>query len=82
MRIENKDEARFYIEKALSCAEKHDTISYGVLSQSMLCGCKKYDYGVTQSGELAHPYGKLKEITITSLKSKPIFNEFTSAIES
>ena len=82
LRIKNKDEARFYIEKALSCAEKHDTIPFGTQSQSILCGCKKYAYSVTQSGKLAHPYGKLKEITITSLKSKPIFNEFTSAIES
>ena len=82
MRTNNAEEARLYLEKALSYAEHHDTIPYGVQRTSVLCGCAKYGYHASQSGKLVHPYGKLKEITITSLKSKPIFNEFMSAIES
>jgi hypothetical protein len=47
-----------------------------------LCGCKKYGYNVAQSGKIAHPYGKLKEAIITSLKANPIFNNIVSKIES
>ena len=77
LRVGNKDKARFYIEKALLCADKHDTIPYGTQSQSMLCGCKKYAYSVTQSGKLAHPYGKLKEKIIASLKANRIFDHIS-----
>ena len=82
MNIGNADEARLYVEKALLCAEKHDAIPYGTQCESILCGCKKYGYSVAQSGKIAHPYGKLKEAIITSLKANPIFNNIVSKIES
>ena len=81
MNLENADEARLYVEKALICAEKHDAIPYGTHCESILCGCKKYGYSVAQSGKLAHPYGKLKEAMIASLKANPIFGDIVSKIE-
>lgn len=81
IRLGNKDEARVYIDKALSYAEKHDTLPYGVKCQSILRGCKKYGYSVQQAGELVHPYGKLKKEITASLKSKSIFDEFMPNIE-
>ena len=81
MNIGNEDEARLYIEKALICAEKHDAIPYGTPCESILSGCKKYGYSVAQSGKLAHPYGKLKEAIIASLKANPIFGDIVSKIE-
>lgn len=81
MNLENADEARLYVEKALMCAEKHDAIPYGTPCKSILCGCKKYGYSVAQSGKSAHPYGKLKEAIIASLKANPIFGDIGSKIE-
>ncbi len=81
IRLGNKDEARVYIDKALSGAAIHDTIPYGTQCQSVLSGCEKYGYNVLQSGKLAHPYGKLKETIIASLKSKSIFDDIISDIE-
>ena len=81
MNLENADEARLYVEKALICAEKHDAIPYGTPCESILSGCKKYGYSVAQSGKLAHPYGKLKEAIIASLKANPIFGDIVSKIE-
>ena len=81
MNLENADEARLYVEKALICAEKHDAIPYGTHCESILSGCKKYGYSVAQSGKLAHPYGKLKEAIIASLKANPIFGDIVSKIE-
>ena len=81
MRTGNVGEARLYIEKALLYAEKHDTIPYGTQQHSILCGCAKYGYNATQSGKLAHPYGKLKEKIITSLKTNQIFDNIISEIE-
>lgn len=82
MRTENENEARLYIEKALSYAKKHDTIPHGAQQQSILCGCPKYGYSASQSGKLAHPYGKLKETIITSLRTNQIFDNIISEIES
>jgi hypothetical protein len=82
MNIGNADEAHLYVEKALLYAEKHDAIPYGTQCESILCGCKKYGYSVAQAGKLAHPYGKLKEAIIASLKANPIFNDIVSKIES
>lgn len=81
MNLENADESRLYVEKALICAEKHDAIPYGTPCESILSGCKKYGYSVAQSGKLAHPYGKLKEAIIASLKANPIFGDIVSKIE-
>lgn len=80
MHIGNRKEARLYIEKALLCADKHDSIPYGAKCQSILCGCEKYGYSVTQSGKLAHPYGELKKAIITSLKTNSIFDDIISEI--
>lgn len=79
--IENVNEARLNIEKALLCAEKHDTIPYDAPRQSILCGCAKYGYRTTQPGKSAHPYGKLKEKIIASLNTNQIFNNIISEIE-
>ena len=81
LRTGNVGEARLYIEKALLYAEKHDTIPYGTQQHSILCGCAKYGYNATQSGKFAHPYGKLKEKIITSLKTNQIFDNIISEIE-
>lgn len=75
MNIGNADESRLYVEKALICAEKHDAITYGTPCESILSGCKKYGYSVAQAGKLAHPYGKLKEAILASLKANPIFGD-------
>ena len=82
LRMGNVGEARLYIEKALLYAEKHDTIPYGTQQHSILCGCAKYGYNATQSGKLAHPYGKLKEKIITLLKTNQVFDNIISEIES
>jgi hypothetical protein len=68
------EEARLFIEKALLYAERHDTIPYGAPRQSALCGCAKYGYHASQSGKLVHPYGKLKEKILASLKENRIFD--------
>jgi len=81
MRTENENEARLYIEKALLYAEKHDTIPYGTQCKSILCGCPKYGYSASHSGKLAHQYGTLKEILITSLKTNHLFDNIISQIE-
>ncbi len=82
MHAENIDEARLYIKKALLFAEKHDAIPYGAQRKSILCSCAKYGYSASQSGELAHPYGKLKEKIITSLKANQNFYNIISEIKS
>ena len=81
MRTNHAEEARLYLEKALSYAEHHDTIPYGAQRKSVLCGCAKYGYHASQSGKLVHPYGKLKEKMIASLKANRIFDHI-SEIES
>lgn len=81
MYMGEKQEAHICINKALSYAQMHDAIPYGTQPQAILCGCPKYDYHVTQSGKLAHPYGQLKEIVVASLKSKSIFNDIASDFE-
>lgn len=82
LRTENADEARLYIEKALLYAEKHDAIPHGVQRHSILCSCAKYGYSASQPGKFAHPYGKLKEKIITSLKTNQVFDNIISEIES
>ncbi|MBQ8717778.1 MAG: helix-turn-helix transcriptional regulator [Clostridia bacterium] len=77
MRTNNAEEARLYLEKALSYAEHHDTIPYGAQRKSVLCGCAKYGYHASQSGKLVHPYGKLKEKIIASLKANRIFDHIS-----
>lgn len=77
MRTNNVEEARLCIEKALVYAERHDTIPYGAPRQSVLCGCAKYGYHASQSGKLVHPYGKLKEKILASLKENRIFDNIS-----
>ena len=77
MRTNHAEEARLYLEKALSYAEHHDTIPYGAQRKSVLCGCAKYGYHASQSGKLVHPYGKLKEKMIASLKANRIFDHIS-----
>ena len=77
----NKEEAQMYINKALSYAQKHDEIPYGTPSQAILCGCARYGYHVSQSGKLAHPYGNLKEIMISSVKSNATFEDIVLVSE-
>ena len=81
MRMENADEARLYVKKALLCAEKHDTIPYGAQRQSVLCGCERYGYVAMHSGRSVHPYGRLKKMLIASMKTNSIFDDIISDIE-
>lgn len=81
IRTKNADKAHRYIEKALSYAEKHDAIPYKAQRHSILCNCPKYEYNASQSGKIAHPYGNLKEKTITALKTNQIFDNIISDIK-
>lgn len=60
-----------YITRALQYAVRHDEIPFGAQPTAILCGCEKYCFHVTQSGRLAHPYGKLKEQIVSYISSQP-----------
>lgn len=67
------EDAVNYMNDALKCAEKHDSIPYGTKSSAILCGCDRYDYTIQLSGKLAHPYGKLKEQIVSSFEDDEFF---------
>ena len=73
MNTGNTEEAQTYINKALIYAQRHDEIPFGTPFQSLLRGCEKYGYQREQSGELVHPYGKLREMLLSSIKQNPVF---------
>ena len=73
MNTGNTEEAQTYINKALIYAQRHDEIPFGTPFQSLLRGCEKYGYQREQSGELVHPYGKLRKMILSSIKSNPVF---------
>ena len=73
MNMGNTEEAQTNITKALTYAQRHDEIPFGTPFQSILRGCEKYGYHGEQSGELVHPYGKLREMMLSSIKLNPVF---------
>ena len=73
MNTGNTEEAQTYINKALTYAQRHDEIPLGTPFQSILRGCEKYGYHREPSGELVHPYGKLREMMLSSIKLNPVF---------
>ena len=65
------------LQKAIKCAEKHDKYPYGTRSSSILRSCKKYNYEVVNSSPTVHPYQKLKETLLESIKSDDGFAVLT-----
>ncbi len=72
------DKAIECLQKAIKCAEKHDIYPYGTHSTSILRSCKKYNYEVVNSSPTVHPYQKLKETLLESIKSDDVFSVLTS----
>lgn len=72
------DKAIECLQKAVKCAEKHDKYPYGTLSSSILRSCKKYNYEAVTSSPTVHPYQKLKETLVESIKSDDDFAVLTS----
>ena len=77
MSVGDKNEAQRYLDQALTCAQKHDQIPYGTQPKAILCGCTTYGYYVSQSGKLAHPYGKLKEQILSAIKATEVFEDIS-----
>lgn len=67
------DKAMDCLQKAIKCAEEHDKYPYGTRSSSILRGCQKYNYKVITSAPTVHPYQKLKEALLESIKSDEDF---------
>lgn len=72
------DKAIECLQKAIECAEKHDKYPYGTRSTSILRSCKKYNFEVVNSSPTVHPYQKLKETLLESIKSDGEFAVLTS----
>ena len=66
------------LAKAIKCAEEHDKYPYGTRSSSILRSCKKYNYEVVNSSPTVHPYQKLKETLLESIKSDDEFATLTN----
>lgn len=73
VRNNESDKAIECLHKAIECAEKHDKYPYGTRSTSILRGCQKYNYKVITSAPTVHPYQKLKEALLESIKSDEDF---------
>ena len=80
MNLSNAKDAQLFINEALLYAQKHDEIAYGTHSRALLCNCEKFGYLAKQSGKLAHPYGKLQEIIVTSVRSNLLFKDIVLEI--
>ena len=72
------DKAIDCLQKAIKYAKKHDKYPYGTCSSSILRSCKKYNYEVVNSSPTVHPYQKLKETLLDSIKSDDDFAVLTS----
>lgn len=72
------DKAIECLHKVIECAEKHDKYPYGTHSTAILRGCKKYNYEIVTSPPAVHPYQKLKETLLKTLKSDDSFSVLTS----
>ena len=72
------DKAMECLQKAIKCAEEHDKYPYGTRSSSILRSCKKYNYEVVNSSPTVHPYQKLKETLLESIKSDDEFATLTN----
>ena len=80
MNLSNAKDAQLFINEALLYAQKHDEIANGTHSRALLCNCEKFGYLAKQSGKLAHPYGKLQEIIVTSVRSNLLFKDIVLEI--
>ena len=67
------DKAMDCLQKAINCAGEHDKYPYGTPSSSILRSCMKYNYEVVNSSPTVHPYQKLKETLLESIKSDDDF---------
>ena len=75
---DENDKAMNCLQKAIKCAEEHDKYPYGTHSSSILRSCKKYNYEAVNSSPTVHPYQKLKETLLKSIKSDDEFATLTN----